>query len=543
MVGNQHRCPAGHRLEPRRVCLPCRRDQIITQVAAAESSLPVTEVAAAVDTVATNSAVWRSLAHAFAADPDALASGAPATVGRLVTELINRGSTSCAVPACTVCGRTEKSLTRVGAGGLCGSCATRASATKCTGCMEATPRGKCGCDRCRLRRRALEILSSGTGNVRPELSGLLEAISTTRTPRSALDWLGRSAAAAILAEMAAGAVATTHEALDEHPRIKAADYLRHLLTAHGVLEPRDEQLARTQRWLQTLLASIEPPEHRQLVQSFASWQVMRRLRRSAEANPQPRTYTAHAQMQIKTAADFLTWLTTRNRSLDACRQADIDDWLTTGSNACRARDFLRWAGEQGRCPAFQIPGPQHFTGTATQPDQRWALVSRLLHDDALQVTDRVAGCLLLLFGQQQTRIAVMTTDQITSQADGVTIRFGRHDLPVPKPLGELLLQLIQHRKPHIGTGSPTDARWLFPGGLPGRPITAYRLAKRLRALGINTRAARRATLVDLAATLPVAVLADLLNMHPTTAVHWMRQAGGDWNHYAADIARSRNHQP
>jgi hypothetical protein len=90
----------------------------------------------------------------------------------------------------------------------------------------------------------------------------------------------------------------------------------------------------------------------------------------------------------------------------------------------------------------------------------------------------------------------------------------------------------------------TTSRWLFPGLLPGRPITAKRLADRLRTLGIPTQAARRATLTDLAAQLPAAVLADLFNLHPTTAVKWMRQAGGDWTRYAAaELTRTRHHQP
>jgi hypothetical protein len=96
-------------------------------------------------------------------------------------------------------------------------------------------------------------------------------------------------------------------------------------------------------------------------------------------------------------------------------------------------------------------------------------VSRLLHDDTLHLIDRVAGCMVLLFGQQQSRIAAMTTDQITQTGDTVTIRFGRHDVPVPEPLGELLLQLIHDGKSHVGIGSPTQSRWLFPGGVPGRP--------------------------------------------------------------------------
>ncbi len=51
------------------------------------------------------------------------------------------------------------------------------------------------------------------------------------------------------------------------------------------------------------------------------------------------------------------------------------------------------------------------------------------------------------------------------------------------------------------------------------------------------------SVTDLAARLPAAVLADLLNITPGTAVRWMHQAGGDWNRYAAEIARTHNHQP
>ena len=41
----------------------------------------------------------------------------------------------------------------------------------------------------------------------------------------------------------------------------------------------------------------------------------------------------------------------------------------------------------------------------------------------------------------------------------------------------------------------------------------------------------------------VRVLADTLNLSPGTAVRWMQQAGADWNRYAADIARTHDHQP
>jgi hypothetical protein len=50
-------------------------------------------------------------------------------------------------------------------------------------------------------------------------------------------------------------------------------------------------------------------------------------------------------------------------------------------------------------------------------------------------------------------------------------------------------------------------------------------------------------LTHLAAQLPAAVIADLLGIHPTTAVNWVHDAGGDWNRYAAQLTRDASHQP
>jgi hypothetical protein len=687
-----------------RICPACRRLQIIAWITTAETALPASQAAAAVDAAAASPAALRSLAHALADDPGALARGAPPVVGRLVTELIARGSATLTVPACTACGRTGWPLNRTSAGAMCARCAHRALAAECARCHIVKPAagrtddgkpicercrrrerdsrecGKCGkiapiavrardgvpdicancyrmpsaicsvcgrrrecnfaasdrpacltcspraavpcarcgtvrppavrwdegplcdrcytgalrhrgrcarcgnqrrlvappgpgattcadcaglpvthsctdcgiedklyeqgrCARCSLARRTRHLLSGGTGQIPAQLNGVFEAIAAARTPRSALNWLRKGAAAGLLADIAAGRLPATHQALDAHPSQQAADYLRHILLASHVLPARDEGLARAQRWLSDLLTSIEPPEHRKLVQSYASWQVMHRLRRRAEASPRHRTGTAHARTCITAAAGFLNWLHAQGRTLAHCSQADADQWLSTAPGACYARDFLLWAAGHHHCPALQVPPPPRTAGTATDPGQRWEQLARLLHDDSLDITDRVAGSLLLLFGQQQSRITAMTTDQVVCRDDGVFVNLGKCEIPTPQPLGRLLIQLTEEGKSHVGVGSPVQTRWLFPGGLPGQPITAKHLADRLRRLGIPTQPGRRSALIDLAAQLPAAVLADLLNLHPTTAAKWIRQAGGDWCRYAAEIARARNHQP
>ena len=141
-----------------------------------------------------------------------------------------------------------------------------------------------------------------------------------------------------------------------------------------------------------------------------------------------------------------------------------------------------------------------------------------------------------------SRIAVITTSQITRRDDSVLIQLGRHDVPVPGPLAAATFKLINDGRSHRGVGSPPATSWLFPGHQPGRPITPARLGERLRAIGIYAQAARRAALLDLAAQLPAAVLADLLGLHENTAAKWMHQAGGDWSRYAAELAR-HPHQP
>jgi hypothetical protein len=165
--------------------------------------------------------------------------------------------------------------------------------------------------------------------------------------------------------------------------------------AGGTLPSRDEELARTERWLAGLPGRISDPGNRRLMQSFATWQVMRRLRASAAANQRPRSTTAHARIQIKTAAGFLAWPGNRSQSLASCRHADADEWLATSPAAWQVHGFPGWAAGRGHCHAFTISGPGRTPGTATSPDQRWALAARLLSDHNLDATDRVAGCLLL----------------------------------------------------------------------------------------------------------------------------------------------------
>jgi hypothetical protein len=78
---------------------------------------------------------------------------------------------------------------------------------------------------------------------------------------------------------------------------------------------------------------------------------------------------------------------------------------------------------------------------------------------------------------------------------------------------------------------------MIPGRPWTQPISAARLQQRLKTIGVAARPARTATLLQLAADVPAAVLARCLGIDISNAVTWQRTAAGDWHPYAADLAQ------
>jgi len=334
-------------------------------------------------------------------------------------------------------------------------------------------------------------------------------------------------------------MALTHEDLDAHPARRGADYLRHLLVANGVLATRDDALVRLEAWVAGRLADVEDKAQRRLLRSYATWRVLRRARQRAEAAGAPRTATRYAKVNLGSAIAFLGFLAARQTDLAAATQADLDDWLAEGPpSAPEVRDFLGWAVDRRLAARFDLPGRARQEGPVAADDERWATARSLLHDEDIDLADRVAGLLVLLYGQQLSRITTLTRDQVELTSGSARLHLGASALEVPPSLQKLLARLVNGRRPFRGVGSPTATPWLFPGLDPGLPLTAGQLGQRLRRLGIEPAAGRRSALAHLAGSLPAAVLAQALGLSPGTAVRWAGTVGADWAAYAAAFARS-----
>ena len=106
--------------------------------------------------------------------------------------------------------------------------------------------------------------------------------------------------------------------------------------------------------------------------------------------------------------------------------------------------------------------------------------------------DRVAGLLVLLYAQTAATISELTVDDVQMTDQQVRLRLGREPIRIPAPLDNLLRELVTTGFGHAAVGSHCGSRWLFPGGRPGQPLSAFRIAERLRHLGTGTTRRRAA---------------------------------------------------
>jgi hypothetical protein len=440
-----------------------------------------------------------------------------------------RGGTL-AEPLCATCARPDPEFWR-----MCPTCGQNPQ-------LRSGP-----CVRCTVRERLRDLLADHDGAIRPELQALYDNLANYERPTTVLGWLSKSTAPAILRELGTGRRPLTHAALDALPASKPIDHLRSVLVATNALPARDEHMARLERWITRVITERADPDQQHLPRRYALWHLLRRLRGRLKAQNTTHDQAVTVQQHVRAALTVLDWLTAQDLTLSTAQQRDLESWLASedASHRREAGHFVRWANKHKltrlEFPAVKWAGPSGTIDTET----RWEQARWLLHDDTVQPEDRVAGLLVLLYAQWAAAISRLTLDHIQTSNDEVRIRLGREPVVLPEPLAGLILELHASRRGHAALGTQGSSPWLFPGGQPGRPISAFRMAERLRKLGIRSGQSRSTALFQLATELPAAILARMLGIHISVAVAWQRASAGDWMTYAADFSRRARggHQP
>lgn len=448
---------------------------------------------------------------------------------------------------CARCHTSQPLIARAADGaGLCGRCAGRDVDYTCRQCgRSGNPYGSGRCAHCALADKARALLAGPDGMVSPQLQPVAEALAQAETPFKTIQWINQSPTAHLLARLVAEGQPMSHALLDEFPPSRNVHYLRQIMVQTGVLPERHEDLERLPSWLEHQL-SDRPADHANLIRPFLHWFVLRRARSRAAARRFPASAGRDLRRRILVALDLLDWLDQQGLPLGELQQDDIDKWLEAGGSQTRnlIRYFLKWTGERGLTRMLTVPTiPRQEPADLLGDDERWQLLQRCLNDDAMPTDVRAAGALTLLFGLSSERIRHLTADQLTQddQNQNTYLAAGRHPILLPPRLAGLLHRLATQPQDRLTISHDRRGpRRLFPGRVPGQPIANHALTTRLHRHGISVRPARNAALAALAGDLPAAILADLLGMHPQTAVRWVTYARRDWAEYlaarAADMA-------
>jgi hypothetical protein len=301
------------------------------------------------------------------------------------------------------------------------------------------------------------------------LEGVATYLLEDNTPERTQEILNGSRWIQVLGDLVATGNPITHQVLDELPQDNRIGHLRTILVHAGALDAQRDGLESLGPWLKSFLAGLSP-KTAQLLRRYASWSVLPRTRHRAARLGITASAPVYARGRIETAAHFLTWLEDNDRTLADATQHDINTWIGLGaSTRRRVRDFLRWAHARGLSADLQV----HWLGREGLPenvladDERWLLLRRCLRDDSLALRLRVAGALVLLYGQIPTRIVELTVDSVTTTATDTYLVLRDQPVVLPPALAALILELAARSTHEQSTSSTGNPAWLFPGARPG----------------------------------------------------------------------------
>jgi hypothetical protein len=443
---------------------------------------------------------------------------------------------------CSRCGEVRRVFFTPG---ICGECLGVDIGGTCTGCgLEDRLHSGGRCERCVLAERAAEAF----GDCGDAGRAVAARLAASPNPRSSLAWLEQSPTAEIIMGLLQCGHKPAHEDLDAIPSIKRSDgkadrrqpveNARMILISIGVLEPRHALAGRYEAWALQVLAKVDQAADRWTLQQFHRHRLLPSVEARCEAGKATQGTVKGAQSRLRAAIDLMAWVRPRG-GLARLSRPDVDEWLTGPGTRHAVREFLLWAIRQHLLdlPASAIPLRMPQSPPDVEDYQlRADLAHKLLHEEGVPADVRVAGLLVVLYGQHLSRIASIERENVDLGSVPPRIKLGKNWLELPDPMGRHIAELLAQGPRRRGQFIE-DTRWLFLGAGAGAHLSSGRLGVRLAEYGIHARSMRNTVLFQLGATVQPRTLARLLDLHTGTAVGWVNKAGGIYSNYWRQVLR------
>lgn len=429
---------------------------------------------------------------------------------------------------------------------ICAKCANVKQLTACKACgVVEELYEKLTCAKCALKRRLRATLAHD-GALSTNALRICHALERTSQPWAALAWLGRAKSVEILRRVAQHNGELTHGVLDALPSGQPLNFVRELLVSFGLLPEYDRYANRLERWIDKFFASAadalgaQARDDLHLLRRFATWSVLQRTRKRSDLRPTSVNSLKQSRRQIRASLDLIKYAVSCDRDLNSLTQGDVDEWISLGPSTRReVRHFLNWAWRGNSlhrlvvvCQKERLPQSVPWPS-----EKRWAMVRKLLHDQTIDLALRVAGLLLVVYGQSLSRIARIPKVDIVSNDKGVHLRQRRGLLRLGPGIAEMVNELAAAQQKRGTFDQYMESPWLFPGLLPSGHVSPAQLSERLNEIGVDVYGARSRGLIDLAGTLPTRVLADMMGIDITTATNWSMLARPDASQYVSLRAR------
>jgi hypothetical protein len=318
--------------------------------------------------------------------------------------------------------------------------------------------------------------------------------------RSTLGWIRKSKSWPIIVEFLHLPELTTasFERLaaerSSDPKGHDTAYARSLLTAADILPASDHVAVRFDTWASEQLACLTNPSARWLLRRFHRERLLSTVERAATTGRDPVGTVRWARARLRAALQLHEWLEPHG-GIMAINRTLLDKWFIGPTSRHNVRDFIRWLI---RTKTIALPHSAMPTRSPLAPpdyldhDERANIARHLLHDPGVDLQDRVAGLLAVLYAQHLSRIVVLRDEDV--QPDGSAVRLGTAWLDVPAPMDSHFVnsaaasrqvagcfvasvQATTSHRTHSPVASPSTASWRATHETPPCS-TSHRLSNR-----------------------------------------------------------------